>query len=51
MIADKAAIEVINNKTTAVRIIQAPGCKVGDMVEFSGLLVRVPIMKINQESS
>ncbi len=34
MIADESAIGVINNKTTAVRIIPAPGCKVGDLVEF-----------------
>ena len=34
MIADESAIGVINNKTTAVRIIPAPGCKVGDMVEM-----------------
>ena len=34
IIADESAIGVINNKTTAVRIIPAPGCKVGDMVEF-----------------
>ena len=38
MIADESAIGVINNKTTAVRIIPAPGCKVGDLVEFGGLL-------------
>ena len=49
MIADEAAIGVINNKTTAVRIIPAPGCKVGDMVEFGGLLGRAPVMKINEE--
>lgn len=40
MIADEAAIGMINNKTTAVRIIPAPGCDVGDMVEFGGLLGR-----------
>lgn len=51
MIADEAAIGVINNKTTAVRIIPAPGCKVGDMVEFGGLLGRAPVMKINNNSS
>lgn len=38
MIADEAAIGVINNKTTAVRIIPAPGCNIGDMVEFGGFL-------------
>ncbi|NFL46144.1 PFL family protein [Clostridium botulinum] len=51
MIADEAAIGVINNKTTAVRIIPAPGCKVGDMVEFGGLLGTAPVMKINENSS
>lgn len=51
MIADEAAIGVINNKTTAVRIIPAPGCKVGDMVEFGGLLGRAPVMKVNPNSS
>ncbi|HCW53707.1 MAG TPA: hypothetical protein DG753_08225 [Clostridium sp.] len=51
MIADEAAIGVINNKTTAVRIIPAPGCKVGDMVEFGGLLGRAPVMKVNDKSS
>ena len=40
IIADEAAIGVINNKTTAVRIIPAPGKKVGDSVEFGGLLGR-----------
>ena len=38
IIADEAAIGVINNKTTAVRIIPAPGKKAGDSVEFGGLL-------------
>jgi uncharacterized protein (UPF0210 family) len=51
MIADEAAIGVINNKTTAVRIIPAPGCSVGDMVEFGGLLGRAPVMKVNENSS
>lgn len=51
MIADEAAIGVINNKTTAVRIIPAPGCEVGDMVEFGGLLGTAPVMKVNSSSS
>lgn len=51
MIADEAAIGVINNKTTAVRIIPAPGCNVGDMVEFGGLLGTAPVMKVNENSS
>ena len=51
MITDEAAIGVINNKTTAVRIIPAPGCVIGDMVEFGGLLGRAPVMKVNGKSS
>ena len=51
MIADEAAIGVINNKTTAVRIIPAPGCEVGDKVEFGGLLGTAPVMKVNSNSS
>ena len=44
MIADEAAIGMINNKTTAVRIIPAIGKKVGEFVNFGGLLGRAPIM-------
>lgn len=51
MIADEAAIGMINNKTTAVRVIPAPGCNEGDMVEFGGLLGRAPVMKVNKNSS
>lgn len=51
MIADEAAIGMINNKTTAVRIIPAPGCNVGDMIEFGGLLGSAPVMKVNPNSS
>lgn len=51
IIADEAAIGVINNKTTAVRLIPVPGKKVGDMVEFGGLLGRAPIMKVSKFSS
>lgn len=51
MIADEAAIGVINNKTTAVRLIPAKGRKVGDMVEFGGLLGRAPVMPVNEFSS
>ena len=51
IIADEAAIGVINNKTTAVRIIPAPGTKVGDMVEFGGLLGSAPVMAVNPKSS
>lgn len=51
MIADEAAIGVINNKTTAVRIIPAVGTKVGDSVEFGGLLGHAPVMAVNEKSS
>ncbi|MDR0286805.1 MAG: PFL family protein [Clostridiales bacterium] len=50
-IADEAAIGVINNKTTAVRIIPAPGKKIGDTVDFGGLLGSGPVMGINQFSA
>ena len=51
IIADEAAIGVINNKTTAVRIIPAPGKGVGDSVEFGGLLGRAPVMPVHNFSS
>jgi len=51
IIADEVAIGVINNKTTAVRIIPAPGRQVGDLVEFGGLLGSGPVMKVNRFSS
>ncbi|MDD2621377.1 MAG: PFL family protein [Syntrophomonadaceae bacterium] len=51
IIADEAAIGMINRKTTACRLIPAPGKKVGDWVEFGGLLGRAPIMKVNPFSS
>lgn len=51
MIADEAAIGVINHKTTAVRIIPAKDKKVGDSVEFGGLLGTAPIMRTNSAKS
>ena len=51
IIADEAAIGMINNKTTAVRIIPVPGKKVGDSVEFGGLLGYSPILPVNRFSS
>ena len=51
IIADEAAIGMINNKTTAVRVIPVHGKGVGDYVEFGGLLGRAPIMPVNQASS
>ena len=51
IIADEAAIGVINSKTTAVRIIPAPGKTVGDTVEFGGLLGSAPVMPVNTNDS
>ena len=51
MIADEMAIGMINKKTTAVRLIPAPGKDVGDTVVFGGLLGEAPIMKVNELSS
>lgn len=51
IIADEAAIGVINQKTTAVRIIPAPGKKEGDYVEYGGLLGTAPVMPVNKFSS
>ncbi|MEX1308731.1 MAG: PFL family protein, partial [Eubacteriales bacterium] len=47
IIADEAAIGMINSKTTAVRVIPVPGKDVGDVVEFGGLLGTAPIMPYN----
>ena len=51
IIADEAAIGMVNSKTTAVRLIPAPGKKVGDMVEFGGLLGAAPVMPLHGASS
>ena len=48
IIADEMAIGMINQKTTAVRIIPVVGKDVGDTVEFGGLLGYAPIMKVNE---
>ena len=47
IIADEAAIGMVNSKTTAVRIIPAIGKKVGEMLEFGGLLGSGPVMQVN----
>lgn len=47
IIADEAAIGVVNNKTTAVRLIPAPGKQVGDTIEFGGLLGRAPVIPVS----
>ena len=51
IIADEAAIGMINTKTTAVRIIPAPGKVVGDRVEMGGLLGSAPVMPVHPESA
>lgn len=50
IIADEAAIGMVNNKTTAVRIIPVIGAQVGDTVEFGGLLGYAPVMPVNKFS-
>ena len=51
IIADEAAIGMVNSKTTAVRVIPAPGSKVGDTVEFGGLLGSAPVQQVHEFSS
>jgi uncharacterized protein (UPF0210 family) len=51
IIADEAAIGMINKKTTAVRLIPAVGKKVGDSVDFGGLLGRAPVIPVNPHAS
>ena len=51
IIADEAAIGMINNKTVAVRVIPVPGAQVGDSVEFGGLLGHAPVMPVHPFSS
>lgn len=50
IIADEAAIGMVNNKTTAVRLIPVIGKKIGDRVEFGGLLGYAPVMPVNKFS-
>ena len=47
IIADEAAIGMVNNKTTAVRVLPAPGKKAGDTVQFGGLFGFAPVMSVN----
>lgn len=51
IIADEAAIGMINQKTTAVRVIPVPGKKVGEYVDFGGLLGRAPIIPVHEKKS
>ncbi len=50
IIADEAAIGMVNNKTTAVRVIPAIGCKVGDELDWGGLFGKGPVMPVNTNS-
>ena len=51
ILADEAAIGMINNKTTAVRLIPAPGKRAGDTVEIGGLFGSAPVMEVHGASS
>jgi len=51
IIADEAAIGVVNNKTTAIRLIPANGKKVGERIDFGGLLGSAPVMPLHEGSS
>lgn len=51
IMADEIAIGVVNNKTTAVRVIPVVGAQAGDMVEFGGLLGRAPVMNVHEGSA
>jgi uncharacterized protein (UPF0210 family) len=47
ILADEAAIGVVNQKTTAVRLIPVPGKKAGEQVTFGGLFGRAPILPVH----
>ena len=51
LIADEAAIGMVNNKTTAVRLIPASGKEVGDRIDFGGLLGSAPVMPLHKGSA
>lgn len=50
IIADEAAIGMVNSKTTAVRVIPAIGMKEGDVLDWGGLFGRGPVMRVNTYS-
>ena len=50
MIADEAAIGMVNSKTTAVRVIPAIGKNMGERLDFGGLLGYGPVMPVNDSS-
>ena len=51
IIADEAAIGMVNGKTTAVRVIPAPGTQTGVRVEFGGLLGHAPVIPVRPQSA
>ena len=51
IMADEFAIGMVNNKTTAVRLLPVPGKQVGDSIEMGGLLGSAPVMPVHRESS
>ena len=51
IIADEMAIGIINNKTTAVRVIPAIGKRPGEMIRFGGLLGDAPVMSVNEKNA
>ena len=51
ILADEAAIGMVNNKTTALRVLPAPGKRVGDTIEMGGLLGSAPVIPVHAESS
>jgi len=51
IIADEMAIGVINDKTTAVRLIPVPGAKAGEMVDFGGLFGSTPVMEVRNSGA
>ena len=51
IIADEASIGMVNNKTTAVRVIPAVNKKAGDEIELGGLLGNAPVMPVHEASS
>ena len=51
ILADEAAIGMVNGKTTAVRLLPAPGKTVGDTIEMGGLLGSAPVMPVHRESA
>ena len=51
IIADEAAVGMVNNKTTAVRLLPAPGKQAGDRIELGGLLGSAPVIPVHGEKS